>query len=72
MVAYLNSVREKIRGIAWRIENGIVDELRKLHKNYDDLDNEILDQVVKDLADEAEELDFIGEIFANSTDKEGK
>ena len=67
----LNNVGVQIKGIAWRIENKIVDKLRKIHREYDS-DDEVLNQIEKDLACEAEELDFIGEIFANSTDKDGE
>ena len=67
----LNNVGVQIKGIAWRIENKIVDKLRKIHREYDS-DDEVLNQIEKDLACEAEKLDFIGEIFANSTDKDGE
>ena len=68
----VNNVGKQITGIAWRIENKIIDELRKLHKPYDSCLNDDLERLEKDLADEAEKLDFIGEIFANATDEEGK
>lgn len=68
----INGVGYKISGIAWRIKNEIIDKLRELHKPYDCCSNDDLEQLEKDLADEAEELDFIGDILANGTDDEGK
>ena len=68
----INSIGYKISGIAWRIKNEIIDKLRELHKSYDCCYNDDLEQLEKDLADEAEELDFIGDIFANFTDEKEK
>lgn len=67
----INNIGVQIRGIAWRIENVIVDKLRKIPREYDS-DDEVLNQAEKDLTDEAEELDFIGDMLANGTDKERK
>ena len=68
----INGIGYKISGIAWRIKNEIIDRLRKLLKPYDCCDNDDLEQLEKDLADEVEELDFIGDILANSTDEKEK
>lgn len=68
----INGIGHKISGIAWRIKNEIIDKLRELHKSYDCYDNDKLEQLEKDLADEVEELDFIGDVLANGTDDEGK
>ena len=58
--------------IAWRIENVIVDKLRELHGIGYAADDDVLDQVVKELTDNAKELGFISSIFTNSTHEEGK
>lgn len=58
--------------IAWRIENVIVDKLRELHGIGYAADDDVLDQVVKELTDDAEELYFIGDILANGKCEEGK
>lgn len=68
----INGMGIQIRGIAWRIENEIIDKLRKLHKPYDCYVNDGLEQLEKDLADEAEELDFIGDMLANGAYEEEK
>lgn len=68
----INNIGAKIEGIAWRMKNVIIDKLRKLHQPYDCCDNDDLEEIEKDIIDEAEELDFIGGILANGTDKDGK
>lgn len=68
----INGIGYKISGIAWRIKNEIIDKLRKLHKPYDCCVNDDLEQLEKDLANEVEELDFIGDILANGTDEKEK
>ena len=72
MEADINNIGVQISGIAWRIENKIIDELRKLRKPYDCCYNDDLERLEKDLTDEAEELDFIGDILANGTDEREK
>lgn len=66
----VNGVGKQIQGIAWRIENKIIDRLREACGLY--AKDEILDEIEKELTDDAEELDFIGGIIASSTDKDGK
>lgn len=68
----INGIGYKISGIVWRIKNEIIDKLRELHKPYDCRDNDDLEQLEKDLADEVEELDFIGDILANGAYEEEK
>lgn len=68
----INGIGYKISGIAWRIKNEIIDKLRELHKSCDCYHNDDLEQLEKDLADEAEELDFIGDILANGAYEEEK
>lgn len=66
----VNNVGIQIRGIAWRLKNVITDKVRELPEKgyYEDL----LEEIIEQLTNDAEELDFIGEIFANSTDEEEK
>lgn len=68
----INGIGRQIQGVARRIENEIIGKLRKLYKPYDCCVNDDLRQLEKDLAYEAEELDFIGDILANGTDEKEK
>jgi hypothetical protein len=69
-----NGLVRNIEGIAWRLKNKIVDELRML-KNGDyhvSEEDGVLENLIEQLTGDAEELEFIGDIIAGCTDKKEK
>lgn len=70
----VNGLARSIEGIAWRLKNKIVDELRML-KNGDyhvSEEDGVLEKLIEQLTGDAEELEFIGDIIAGSTDEDRK
>lgn len=68
-----NNIGKQIEGIAWRLENVIVDKLRELQAEYEDTnEGDALEEIIKQLTGDAEELDFIGGMLADCTDEDEK
>lgn len=69
-----NGLGKTIEGIAWRLKNEIINELRML-KNGDyhvSEEDGVLENLIEQLTGDIEELEFIGDILASCTDDEGK
>ena len=69
-----NGLGKTIEGIAWRLKNSIVDELRMLKEGDYRVSEEdsVLERLIEELTGDAEELEFISDIIASSTDENEK
>ena len=69
-----NGLARNIEGIAWRLKNKIVDELRMLKEGDYHVSEEdsVLERLIEQLTGDAEELEFISDIIASSTDENEK
>lgn len=70
----VNGLARTIEGIAWRLKNKIVDELRMLKEGDYHVSEEdgVLERLIEQLTGDAEELEFISDIIASSTDENEK
>lgn len=74
MEVNVNGLEKTIKGIAWRLKNKIVDELRMLKEDdYHVSERDgVFENLIEQLTGDAEELEFIGGIIASSTDENEK
>lgn len=63
----INNIGVQITGIAWEIKNVTVDKLRELNEGSFYVSKDVLEEIIKQLTDVADELDFIGNILADGT-----
>ena len=70
----VNGLARTIEGIAWRLKNKIVDELRMLKEGDYHVSEEdsVLERLIEQLTGDSEELEFISDIIASSTDENEK
>ena len=69
-----NGLGKTIEGIAWRLKNGIINELRML-KNGDyhvSEEDGVLENLIEQLTGDVEELEFISDILTSCTDEKRK
>lgn len=74
MEVNVNGLEKTIKGIAWRLKNKIVDELRMLKEGDYHVSEQdgVFENLIEQLTGDAEELEFIGSIIASSTDENEK